>query len=201
MLFKGGAALRMIYQSPRFSEDLDFSGFIPNCNLYEDLLEEVLLQISYQNVKVNLLESKKTSGGCLSIVEANFFGEKITLQGKISLRKRGLKPRGNVVLISTELYPSYNVVTLDPKDLVEEKIEALLKRQKPRDLFDAYFILRSPTLPHDPIAKHKEKVLRILKKQEKGILGRELKRLLPKTYWGVLRDFPTNLEKELTFRL
>lgn len=27
ILFKGGTALRLIYQSPRFSEDLDFSGF------------------------------------------------------------------------------------------------------------------------------------------------------------------------------
>ena len=27
VLFKGGTALRLVYGSPRFSEDLDFSGF------------------------------------------------------------------------------------------------------------------------------------------------------------------------------
>ncbi|MBN1444929.1 MAG: nucleotidyl transferase AbiEii/AbiGii toxin family protein [Candidatus Omnitrophica bacterium] len=27
VLFKGGTALRIVFQSPRFSEDLDFSGF------------------------------------------------------------------------------------------------------------------------------------------------------------------------------
>ena len=27
LLFKGGTALRIVFKSPRFSEDLDFSGF------------------------------------------------------------------------------------------------------------------------------------------------------------------------------
>ena len=41
-LFKGGTALKLVFGSPRFSEDIDFSG-IKNSGHYEKILENVLL--------------------------------------------------------------------------------------------------------------------------------------------------------------
>ena len=45
MLFKGGTALRIIYGSPRFSEDLDFSLFRVEPRLMKKFVEDLLSEI------------------------------------------------------------------------------------------------------------------------------------------------------------
>ena len=52
-LFKGGTALRIALGSPRFSQDLDFSG-VRNSVKYESLLETTLLELSKQQLDVDL---------------------------------------------------------------------------------------------------------------------------------------------------
>src|SRR3989344_2112963 len=55
LLFKGGTALRIVYGSPRFSEDLDFSLFgVPGHEVkkyVEDMFVRVLVEIEHQGVK------------------------------------------------------------------------------------------------------------------------------------------------------
>ena len=74
-LFKGGTALKLIFGSPRFSEDLDFSG-LKNSVSYEKILENVLADFSFENLEVDLIESKSSSGGHLAILTVAVFGEK-----------------------------------------------------------------------------------------------------------------------------
>ena len=45
LYFKGGTALRIVFESPRFSEDLDFSIMKLSKKKIEDLLQEVLRQV------------------------------------------------------------------------------------------------------------------------------------------------------------
>jgi predicted nucleotidyltransferase component of viral defense system len=45
LLFKGGTALRVIWQSPRFSEDLDFTGVNITIKGIEALMEGALAKI------------------------------------------------------------------------------------------------------------------------------------------------------------
>src|SRR3989338_3631770 len=58
ILFKGGTALRIIYGSPRFSEDLDFSIFrveqYSQKEFIEDLFAAVLMEIEKAGIKVEL---------------------------------------------------------------------------------------------------------------------------------------------------
>src|SRR3990172_452987 len=58
LLFKGGTALRVIYGSPRFSEDLDFSIFrieeYDRKKFIEDLFSAVLAEIEKMGIKVRL---------------------------------------------------------------------------------------------------------------------------------------------------
>jgi predicted nucleotidyltransferase component of viral defense system len=51
MLFKGGTALRIIWQSPRFSEDLDFTGTNITIRGIETLMEETLTKIETEGVQ------------------------------------------------------------------------------------------------------------------------------------------------------
>ena len=83
--------------------------------------------------------------------------------------------------------------------MIKEKIKALLARQKPRDFFDLYFILRKGELRRvlklQP--KEREAIKTQLDKQKKEELREELKRLLPQSFWQVIKDLPQVLKKEL----
>lgn len=63
LLFKGGTALRIVWQSPRFSEDLDFTGSKITIAEIESLMEKVLIKMEKEGLRTEIEESKKTSGG------------------------------------------------------------------------------------------------------------------------------------------
>ncbi|MDP2632658.1 MAG: nucleotidyl transferase AbiEii/AbiGii toxin family protein, partial [Candidatus Curtissbacteria bacterium] len=88
-----------------------------------------------------------------------------------------------------------NVISVTEKQLVFEKLHALLERGKPRDFYDLYFLLRARL----PMPQKKEvfpKVLAALKEKDMNFEA-ELKQYLPKSHWAIIRDFKTNLEREI----
>jgi len=187
--FKGGTALRIVYGSPRFSEDLDFSSKIKSFPEIERLMVKTLEEIEREGINVDIEESKKTSGGYL----ANLRFNKVPIRVQISLRES--KKEGEAVTIAGDFLPSYIIVQLVTEQLVEEKINALLTRGKPRDFYDLYFILRANLLPanqRDILAK----TLPALKKSSFSF-EKELKQFLPKSHWAVIRDFRASLEREI----
>ena len=87
IFFKGGTALRLIYNSPRFSEDLDFNSTSINYKEIEELLLNTLSQIEKENIPFNLKEAKKTTGGFLAIISFGADEQPVDIQIEISLRK------------------------------------------------------------------------------------------------------------------
>jgi len=187
--FKGGTALRIIYDSPRFSEDLDFSSMVKNISEIEDLLTKTLEEIEREGLKVEIEESKGTSGGYL----ANLYFNGTAVRLQISLRKT--KIEGEPVTIAGDFVPAYTIIQLVPKQIIKEKISALLDRGKPRDFYDLYFILRANLLP----ANQKgvlPKTLLALKKSTFSF-KKELQQFLPKKHWVIVRNFHAALEREI----
>ncbi|GFP18582.1 hypothetical protein HKBW3S03_00087 [Candidatus Hakubella thermalkaliphila] len=198
VLFKGGTALKIIYGSPRFSEDLDFSGFNVSIPLIEELAEKALLEIEREGIGVEILESKETSGGYLSIIAPGFLDYKVRIQLEISLRKESAV-EGIVVLIASDLLPPYTLLQLPEDLLVAEKVEALFRRRKPRDFFDLYFVLRSRlTIPEDYRKAHqlKDRILELLESEKIDFRG-ELKLFLPRSHQAILKNFATSLGNEI----
>lgn len=191
--FKGGTALRMIYQSARFSEDLNFSTNQEDMPGIEDGLLEVLAKIEKENIQANLQDAKTTAGGYLSTIEFVIYDITVPIQIEISFREK--KNKGEAVIITSDFIPSYTVIALDQAQLVGEKIRALLDRKKPRDFYDLYFILRSNLLP----AQKKDVLPQILKVLQSANINfeKELKQFLPKSHWLIIRDFKNILEREI----
>ena len=50
VFFKGGTALRLIYGSPRFSEDLDFSSVLANAQKIEQMILLALGEIEREGI-------------------------------------------------------------------------------------------------------------------------------------------------------
>ncbi len=193
IFFKGGTALRLIYNSPRFSEDLDFNSTSISYKEMEELLLDTLSQVEKENIPFELKEAKKTTGGFLAIVSFGIDEQPIDIQIEISLREE--EKKGEVVAISSDFVPAYNIISVTEKQLVFEKLRALLSRKKARDFYDLYFIIRSRlSLPH------KKDLFRELLKTLKNSninFENELKQFLPKSHWEIIRDFKTTLEKEI----
>lgn len=191
--FKGGTALKIIYQSPRFSEDLDFSTTLQNVKPIEQAILQTLEAIEKEGIETNLQEAKQTSGGYLANITFQAFGQTTAILLQFSLREG--EKQGEVVTIVNDFIPSYIVIKLLQKQLIDEKIQALLARKKPRDFYDLYFILRSNLLP----AKKKE-ILPAVSKTLRQIninFEKELKQFLPKSHWAIIKDFKQTLEREI----
>lgn len=191
--FKGGTALRLIYRSPRFSEDLDFSSSLKNIKKIEQAVIAALAEIEREGISTELEQATKTTGGYLVIIRFKSSGGIIAVQLEISLRNG--KERGETTIIISDFIPPYPVIQLSQAQIVKGKITALLSRKKLRDFYDFYFILRANLLPE----KQKEVLQKILKAFNTADIrfNQELKRFLPKSHWPVIRDFPAAFEREI----
>lgn len=188
--FKGGTALRMIYKSPRFSEDLDFSALYSDIKSIEQAVVRTVSEVEKENVKVALIESKETSGGYLGTIN---FEDQVVLHLQISLRE-GDKT-GEVTTIINDFVPTYTVMILSKDELVDEKMRALLNRQKARDFYDLYFMLRANLLTLEKRSLLKK--IKEMLKTAKVNFESELKLYLPKTHWEVIREFRSALQREI----
>ncbi|MDO8482389.1 MAG: nucleotidyl transferase AbiEii/AbiGii toxin family protein [bacterium] len=207
ILFKGGTALRVIYGSPRFSEDLDFSIFNVEprrqTKFIEDIFARVLAEIERSGVTVEL-------GGKPGPTMGGYYGDatfvlydypSVAVAINVSSRN-GRIVRGEVDSVANDFVSTYNVFHLPQVELVEEKVfNALLKRKKPRDFYDLYFIMRKGFL--SPGQKKRLNGVReeIAQAAREIDFVEELSEFLPRDQHAIIRDFRVNLSSELTRQL
>lgn len=207
VLFKGGTALRIIYGSPRFSEDLDFSLFgvaSPQTKPFiEGLFVKVLAEMERSGIKVEIgAKSDTTTGGYFGVATFKIL-EYPPVGVEINVSARGSRDvRGEVDSVTNDFVPTYTLVHLPQSELVEEKIfGALHQRKKPRDFYDLYFLMRKGVLSADQkkrLAGIKDEVVADAQKIDfRGELGA----FLPIGQQAVIRDFPAMLERELNRQL
>lgn len=207
LLFKGGTALRFVYTSPRFSEDLDFSLFSvavsDSIRFVEDLFISVLAKMEANDIQVALSgKSNPTSGGYvgLAVLHADGYAP-INIEINISFRN-GRRVQPEVDSISNNFVPTYILYHLPQKELVDEKIfGALVERKKPRDYYDLYFMMRRGMLSAEQkrrlggIADH------IIEEARRIDFQGELGTFLPANQQPIIRDFPHALEREMRSQL
>lgn len=194
LCFKGGTALRIVLQSPRFSEDLDFTALYINKDQIEACFINVLERFHQEAIPAELEEAKETTGGYLGRARFMVLDMPITIQ--IELSKRPGKPiHGDSDVIQNVYIPPYTLTHLPLSLIIEGKIQALLNRHKPRDFYDYFFLLHG----NYPLVKDTQilqKVLELLE-HEKIDFRRELKEFLPKSQAMLLRDFRKILEQKI----
>ena len=194
VMFKGGTALRIVYGSPRFSEDLDFSGFRTSVSEIEDWVASAAGEMERNAIPVSIAESKWTSGGYLAIIASPVRDLPVRIQVQVSLRRRD-NVKGQGVLVTPELLPAYTLTQLPEALLVEEKLEALMTRRKPRDYYDLYFMLRKGLIPtgmKGPLNQAKDALAKC-----KMDFGEDLGPFLPRSQATIVKDLRKTLLTEL----
>ena len=207
LLFKGGTALRIIYGSPRFSEDLDFSLFGVDQNevktFVEGLFVHVLAEMARADIKVELGDKIGiTSGGYFGVATFRMFEyPPVSVEINVSSRN-GQRIAGEVDSIANNFVPTYTIIHLPQTEIVEEKIfDALTKRKKPRDFYDLYIIMRKGMLSSEQKKKLAEIKDGVIAEARLINFKTELGAFLPVDQQGIIRDFSATLERELNSQL
>lgn len=193
IMFKGGTALRIVFNSPRFSQDLDFSTQIYDTKLIENTIITTLNEIERLNIKTNIIESKETTDGYFA--EITFDLNSAIIPILLQFSKRNNNDNHEIVTISNDFILPYTISLLSREQLINEKIQALLTRAKPRDFYDIYFLIRSNLINQ----KQKQQLskVKIKLKSSKINFDYELKQFLPISHWVTIKDFTHNLNIEL----
>ncbi|MFH1244556.1 MAG: nucleotidyl transferase AbiEii/AbiGii toxin family protein [bacterium] len=192
LFFKGGTALRLIHRSPRFSEDLDFDTNLHQVKVWESVIENALLSLSHETT-LDIAESKPTTGGYLGVFVSSQYGQLIKIKFEISFRRNHTE--GTIRAVQNDYLPPYSLYSVTDPFLVSGKLSALFDRAKARDFYDLYILLRMNLLtPTD------KKQLVAAKKLLEGTtlnFDTQLKHLLPRSHWMIIKDFKTTLLSEL----
>ncbi len=155
--FKGGTALYLFHGLDRFSEDLDFLYIGKNIITYRDInshLESVIkdFDLSYKasKNKGNIIV-RDVHGNILGIrtelsIEGPLFDKTNTHQKikiDISARNDIIRKPGVVKLVSKyEDIGTILIYKMSIEEMLTEKFCALIERERARDLYDIYFIMK-----------------------------------------------------------
>lgn len=150
-VFQGGTALRLVYGSPRYSEDLDFV-------LLRDTISTEKVDVSalkrflgsvFPYASVEVREQKHTPGLHRYAVRVSV--TELRKSVRINLEIAGVPSRDNEVLLFA--YPPFNpaVRVETQREILADKLVALALRKyvKGRDLWDIYFLVKQKGLTAD----------------------------------------------------
>lgn len=157
IVFKGGTALKKCFGLDRFSEDLDFT-----CQDKIDIkkLEEGLKRFridfemetdEYENGQKVILRIRGPlyigirNSLCRFVIDFSF-REKVILKPEIKAIGRFL-----------EEIPVFDVFVMQEKEILAEKIRAVMSRAKARDVYDTWFLIEKGIRFDEDLVKEKMK--------------------------------------------
>lgn len=148
--FKGGTALRFLFNSFRFSEDLDFTcgGGAGNLGgILRTLLPKLELESDCEILVKDEKVFEERGVGYRLVFQSNpLLKQPLGVRLDFSFREPPLEPKVSAVEpLGYPISPFPLVRHLSVQEILAEKIRAILVRSRPRDLFDLWFLLKRET--------------------------------------------------------
>jgi len=140
-VFKGGTALRLMFASNRFSEDLDFTTDLSKKDL-DGILADVIgeLEKEIPNLEIRDLDTIAGISKKISIKIADV-SQPLTIKLDFSLREEVFLTKQGVIKTALPVSSSVLIDYLDPVEVLAEKYRAIMTRIKGRDLYDVWYLL------------------------------------------------------------
>jgi len=152
LVFKGGTAIKKAYGLRRFSEDLDFTQ-IADVDL-DKLFEKVSKLLNDRFGVENSVKKIRTMQNIGNTYRFKIIGPLVSstkhleacyIYVEISVREI---PKTRETISIDPVYPDlpdYTVIVMSKEEIVSEKIRAIITREKHRDLFDLWYLLKNGT--------------------------------------------------------
>lgn len=147
LVFKGGTALYKIYGLNRFSQDLDFTLTKRRFKL-KNLVAKMIDQVWLLGIKGKIKEFReyKNEVNIRLVFRGPLYnGSKeslVLIPLNTSLRERVVKASNELIISSYREIPSFEVYVMGEQEIAAEKIRAILTREKARDVYDLWFLLK-----------------------------------------------------------
>jgi len=180
LVFYGGTALRLAYNSPRFSEDIDLLRLKPvNFTEFKKFIKKVIAARGHWRLK-DIKDKRQTMFALIQIkdnklkhafsikVEAHKPAVKIKLKTELLLLKSPLAAAEPLLLVPT------------PEELKKLKINALSGRKKSRDIFDLWYLAQ--------VLREKLDLPKKTPAYSEREFRNELQIFLPKKYYSVIKQ-------------
>lgn len=146
--FIGGTAIRILHQSIRFSEDLDFDNFGLSFEEFEALLDKACRDMQYKGFVVEYRMVERGAFHCYIRFPEILYktgispdrGRKILIQVDTEAKEKNYTPRRALL---NRFGVFRRIVAAPPGVLLAQKMMAVLyrKTEKGRDLFDVSFLM------------------------------------------------------------
>ena len=194
--FKGGTAIRLLFNSFRYSEDLDFT-----CLRKKDYFNEIsnlVPKIEIEtNTKIKITKQKNIEeiGQRIRLIfqPNKIIKQPLGIKLDFSYREKPLDRQSTVIVTDYPVFPPPLVNHYSKKEILAEKIRAMFTRNKARDLFDLWFLLKNDTpvvweyvkqkMKYYPDTKYSPKLLiSSINKYNSDKFKLDLNQFLPKNY-------------------
>lgn len=139
VFFKGGTAIRLLYGGKRFSEDLDFTVEMDELefkNKLNKLFNELEKKYPFK------FKERETITGKTFLLTATipFLKSNVYVKLDFSTRENVLHPVKNLLNTEYPVIVQSFIHSLGKNEIIAEKIRAILKREKQRDLYDLWIL-------------------------------------------------------------
>jgi len=193
--FKGGTALRLLFNSPRFSEDLDFDTTYGKKEITA-LLKEIEQSASREIPGLKIIHLYSGKNGIRFRLKLKHPDFKFPLVVRLDFtRVRRVEAASSVLRTDFPLVIFPLIYHTSRKEILREKLLALAEREKGRDLFDILYLLRLKT-PLEP-NNFDRNLLAKIKAYSQTKLARDLRPFLPEPERRMIPILKGLLIKEL----
>lgn len=139
IFFKGGTAIRLLYEGTRFSEDLDFTVQIDNASFDKHLQK---FATALENKYPITFKERETITGKTFLLTAEVpdLKSKVFVKLDFSMRESVLEPTQNIITTDYPIVMQGFINSLSKNEILAEKIRAIMTRKKHRDLYDLWVL-------------------------------------------------------------
>lgn len=153
MVFKGGTCLSKFYRINRFSEDIDFT--LRKELDVNNLMRKIMSDLSSFGIESEMREKKKAFNSVRLTIRMKgplYIGIPRSLSSiKIDVNLKSTIDMEPVIARYESIYPdipSFSLPIMHEKEILAEKVRAIMTRAKARDVYDVWFLI-SKGVPFD----------------------------------------------------
>ncbi|MBN1162580.1 nucleotidyl transferase AbiEii/AbiGii toxin family protein [Patescibacteria group bacterium] len=193
VFFKGGTAIRLMYGGKRFSEDLDFT-VIANESEFLKKINTFFKQLT--NKYPFTFKEKQTLTGKTFLLTAEIpsLTSNIFVKLDFSMRESVINPVQEILKTDYPITIQAFINCLSKSEIFAEKIRAILKREKQRDLYDLWILCELGATPNLKLIT--KKLAYYGEKLDKTTLLDNLKKFKKEEFIMDLKPFVTTNERD-----
>ncbi len=160
LVFKGGTALRLIYNSKRFSEDLDFNSLVDKQKL-ENIIKQTLESMNSTIPGLYFKEIESLQGYSAKIYYETLLSKMpLTIKLDFSFREetKTVIQRTTPTELPVSTYSLIKVMT--EEEILAEKMRTVFQRSKGRDIYDIWYLLNKKVSLNKSLIDFKFKLIK-----------------------------------------